>query len=324
MSGTACVSDDHTVGTVALPALRRPRQGLGHQWDRQPWNWIGSSGNSNRLATVANLVWCSAGPRTAGPAAVRGLYGRVGSSAGRPRCRAGARVRGVGRHGHGPGDGCRRAGTPGIYRARGRIWATAKLLWVCAADVTPGRVGSVEQLSDSLLRGVIDRFAPYESMADIHHDAWFEICAAAVRMAGASTVSDDANRTISVASLRDLVKRAVLDPSIARIRGVSILAPTGAYTRAKPILQDTACLDPWRRDAFSGYHADQRQGFDEILKVVLESALVTSHGAVITQDGHLLSESCSGIPGKRLGTLRVDGSQRQKIPTVGPLQAQCA
>lgn len=167
-----------------------------------------------------------------------------------------------------------------------------RLLWVCAADVAPGRAGSVEKLSDSLLRGVIDRFASYETMTDIHHDAWFEICAAALRMAGTSTVSDDADRTIAMASLRDLVRRAEIEPSVGRIRGVSVLAPTGAYTRVKPILQDTAGLDAWRRDAFSNFYADQQQRYDEILKVVLESALVTSHGAVITQDGHLLNESC--------------------------------
>ncbi len=168
----------------------------------------------------------------------------------------------------------------------------ATLLWVCAADVASGRVGDVEKLSDNLLRGVIDRFASYETMTDIHHAAWFEICAAAVRIAGSATAPDDTNRTITVTSLRDLVRRALIDPSVGRIRGVNILAPAGAYARAKPILQDTAALDPWRRDAFNNLYADQQQHFDDILKVVLESALVTSQGAVITQDGYLLNESC--------------------------------
>jgi capsular polysaccharide biosynthesis protein/SAM-dependent methyltransferase len=167
-----------------------------------------------------------------------------------------------------------------------------KLLWVRTATAATDRVGNVEQLADGLLCGVIDRFAPYERMFDIHHDAWYAICAAALGMAGASPAPDVAGATVSLASLRDLVKRAALDPSAGAIRGVMVLAPAGEFPRQPPVLQDTACLEPSQQDAYRGYNAGQRQDYDDILKVVLENALVTGQGAVITQDFHLLSESC--------------------------------
>jgi predicted O-methyltransferase YrrM/capsular polysaccharide biosynthesis protein len=168
----------------------------------------------------------------------------------------------------------------------------ATLLWVCAADAAPGRVGSVEQLADGLLRGVIDRFAPYDGMTNISNAAWRTICATALALLGSHTAADEAGGTIIPASLRDLAKRAELDPSVGGIRGISVLEPAGEYTRRQPVLQDTAGLDPNLQDAYHRYYTDQRQGFDAILKVVLERALVTGQGAVITRDGNLLNESC--------------------------------
>jgi capsular polysaccharide biosynthesis protein len=168
----------------------------------------------------------------------------------------------------------------------------ATLLWVCEADATTGRVGSVERLADGLLRGVIDQFAPYATTAGIKLESWYEICANAARISGASTGPDDADRTISLASLRDLTARAAIDPTVGGVRGVSILAPAGDYTRAKPVVQDTDGLEPSQRAAYDFYHADQVQPFDDVLKVVFERALVTGQGAVITQDGYLVRESC--------------------------------
>ena len=84
-----------------------------------------------------------------------------------------------------------------------RRYGPITLLWVCAEDHAPGRVGSVEQLAPGLLRGVIDRFAPYDDMNRISHDAWYAICANALRMPGAHTVADDADLMVTRASLRE-------------------------------------------------------------------------------------------------------------------------
>ena len=168
----------------------------------------------------------------------------------------------------------------------------ARLLWVCAADNAPGPIGSVEHLADGLLRGVVDRFAPYERMTDISHDAWRAVCAAALQIAGSSSEPDETRQTIAVSSLRELVARAAADPSVGGMRGASVLSPPGRHAWRRPLLQDTTFLDPALRDTHSSYYAAEPQEADATLKVVLERALVTTHGAVITQDGHLLRESC--------------------------------
>jgi capsular polysaccharide biosynthesis protein len=174
-----------------------------------------------------------------------------------------------------------------------RRYGPATLLWVCAAAQVAGKVGSVEQLVPGLLRGVIDRFAPYDHVNDIRHDTWHAICANALRLPGAHVVPDDTDLTVTRASLRDLARHHDDDPSIGGIRAINVLAPAGFYTRGRPIHGDTASL---AADLLAAPHdrlADHRQHYDEVLKVVMERALVTGQGAVITRDGHLLSETCA-------------------------------
>jgi hypothetical protein len=56
-----------------------------------------------------------------------------------------------------------------------RRYGPATLLWVTGEDV--GRSsGMVEEISDGLLRGYIDRFAPYGNANDYSLDAWQMIC----------------------------------------------------------------------------------------------------------------------------------------------------
>jgi capsular polysaccharide biosynthesis protein len=173
-----------------------------------------------------------------------------------------------------------------------RRYGPITLLWVCAEDHAPGRVGSVEQLAPGLLRGVIDRFAPYDDMNRISHDTWYAICANALRMPGAHTVADDADLTVTRASLRELARRYETDPSVGGIRAINVLAPAGAYTRGMPIHADTASIAADLLAASHHHHLDLRQGYDDVLKVVMERALVTGEGAVITRDGYLLDETC--------------------------------
>lgn len=165
------------------------------------------------------------------------------------------------------------------------------LLWVCA-DPAFGAVGTVEHIEIGLLRGVIDRFAPYHAIADINHAGWFAVCAAALALAGSSDAQPAGSRTIIVSALRDLVRRAVDDPSLGGMRGVATLLPADTYTWSTPELRDDTFLDPNRQDELYAYDAATLQAHDDVLKVVLERALVASQGAVITQDGHLLRESC--------------------------------
>ena len=49
------------------------------------------------------------------------------------------------------------------------------LLWVAEAD-DDHAAGSVEPLEADLIRGYVDHFAPYGSVANIHSTSWFEVC----------------------------------------------------------------------------------------------------------------------------------------------------
>jgi hypothetical protein len=172
----------------------------------------------------------------------------------------------------------------------------ARLLWVRAVDTVPGataeQIGKVESLADGLLSGVVDRFAPYDRMADISHNAWLAVCGAALRATRPADEPDSAPREVSVASLRDLIARTGTDPSVGGLRGATSLAAAGSYARPAPMLLETTHLDPTLMDACRSSYGSGRQVYDDTLKVVLEQAMVTTHGAVITQDGYLLRDSC--------------------------------
>jgi hypothetical protein len=193
----------------------------------------------------------------------------------------------------------------------------ATLLWVCA-DRDTGPVGSVTRLDEGLLRGTIDRFAPYDALADISNAVWLTICAAAAQMAGRGARPDGVGQSVTVESLRTLVQRADTDPSVGGIRGVAVLAPAGSYDWSRPVSSDMTFLDPHLRGVLGGYHAATHQTYEDVLKVVLQRALVATHGAVITQDGHLLRESCWEFIGAGLvphGMMRRDdGSYELTAP----------
>ncbi len=56
------------------------------------------------------------------------------------------------------------------------------LLWVAEADAEH-RAGMVEVKGEALLKGHVDRFAPYANATDISYESWFEMCAEADRRA---------------------------------------------------------------------------------------------------------------------------------------------
>ena len=57
------------------------------------------------------------------------------------------------------------------------------LLWVLPADATHPS-GMVEVLLPGLLRGYVDRFAPYSNAPDISLPAWTDLCEAAWKAVG--------------------------------------------------------------------------------------------------------------------------------------------
>ena len=61
------------------------------------------------------------------------------------------------------------------------------LLWVAQADPSHPP-GTVERLDDGLLKGYVDRFAPYHNAHDLSFEVWLEICAAAHALAGGAVV----------------------------------------------------------------------------------------------------------------------------------------
>jgi hypothetical protein len=56
------------------------------------------------------------------------------------------------------------------------------LLWVVEADAEHP-AGTVEAKGTGLLKGYVDRFAPYASATDISYESWFAMCAEADRRA---------------------------------------------------------------------------------------------------------------------------------------------
>ena len=56
------------------------------------------------------------------------------------------------------------------------------LLWVAEADAEHP-AGMVEAKGPGLLKGYVDRFAPYANATDISYDSWFAMCAEADRRA---------------------------------------------------------------------------------------------------------------------------------------------
>ncbi len=102
-----------------------------------------------------------------------------------------------------------------------------------------------------------------------------------------------AGRIVRPISLAELIAIAQRAPAIATdFLSAAVIAPAGSYDWSKPVSLDMAFLDPNLRAVLSGYYAATHQTYDDVLRVVLQQALVTTHGAVITQDGHLLRESC--------------------------------
>lgn len=55
------------------------------------------------------------------------------------------------------------------------------LLWVVEAD-GKHEAGSVERMAPGLLKGYIDRFAPYDNAHDLSFDLWLRLCSNARRL----------------------------------------------------------------------------------------------------------------------------------------------
>jgi hypothetical protein len=55
------------------------------------------------------------------------------------------------------------------------------LLWLVAAGARDA-AGSVEVVMPGLLKGFLDRFAPYENAYDLSFESWLEVCANAWRL----------------------------------------------------------------------------------------------------------------------------------------------
>ncbi len=62
------------------------------------------------------------------------------------------------------------------------------LLWVVPADATHA-AGTVEVVIPGLLKGFIDRFAPYEDAPDMSLDVWLEICVNAYQLSQADRMA---------------------------------------------------------------------------------------------------------------------------------------
>jgi hypothetical protein len=56
-----------------------------------------------------------------------------------------------------------------------RSYGANTLLWVVEADSSHAE-GTVERLSGGLLKGYVDRFAPYENAMDVSPISWFKLC----------------------------------------------------------------------------------------------------------------------------------------------------
>jgi len=64
------------------------------------------------------------------------------------------------------------------------------LLWVVEAG-DADRPGSVERITDNLLKGYVERFAPYHNAPDISPQSWLEVCQATYDLCRPTTVDED-------------------------------------------------------------------------------------------------------------------------------------
>jgi hypothetical protein len=70
-------------------------------------------------------------------------------------------------------------------------YASNTLLWVAPADADH-RPGSVDSVLPGLVKGYIDRFAPYEDAHDLTFEVWLELCVNADRLAATRAIWDTA------------------------------------------------------------------------------------------------------------------------------------
>lgn len=70
------------------------------------------------------------------------------------------------------------------------------LLWVVPAD-SDHAAGGLDQILPGLLRGYVDRFAPYENAHDLLLEPWLSVCVNAVKLIAGDASAPDATATIT-------------------------------------------------------------------------------------------------------------------------------
>ncbi len=184
-----------------------------------------------------------------------------------------------------------------------RRFGDNRLLWVIqgAEDYEPG---TVEQLAPGLLRGHVDRFAPYDNAPDISFEAWARVCANALTLLehgsmvpegadtrGPQSCSTSTNLTIRRETIADVLSYGEEWPARTGIAQVQLIAPSGQYARRPPEKVYADRLLPSER-IYHDYISTTIQDYPSIYCIEFASAIVTGQGAVISQDGRLLDDSC--------------------------------
>jgi capsular polysaccharide biosynthesis protein len=184
-----------------------------------------------------------------------------------------------------------------------RRFGNNRLLWV-TQGVQDHAPGGVEKLAPGLLRGHVDRLAPYDNAPDISFEAWVRVCTNALGLLEPESMefgvsgtrdlqADTASNhpTVRREALADILSSDETEWKSAGITEVQIVAPPGKYTRRAPEKVYTDKLLPCGA-IYHQYLQTTTQDHPAVRCVILASAIVTGQGAVISRDGRLLDESC--------------------------------
>jgi len=108
-----------------------------------------------------------------------------------------------------------------------RSFGPNMLLWVVEGDDTHPP-GTIEQLEPDFIKGYIERFAPYDSAADIRPTSWFEVCQRTYNLRYPDRVANEAEAATDVG-----------DPSPSVLSAFEVLSRNPAIIRTDFVTQRT-------------------------------------------------------------------------------------
>jgi capsular polysaccharide biosynthesis protein len=165
------------------------------------------------------------------------------------------------------------------------------LLWAVEADDTH-RPGTVERLDVDLIKGYVDRFAPYENATDVRPDTWFQVCQTALEFYRPSRPQPEPGITAAAARHGD---PPVLRLTEAAAEAVIIERATDHRGQAHIRLGES--LSHHQHSASFGAAAVTTT----VQTHIIENALLDADTLLLLQDGRVILETAHYFPQHMIG-----------------------